>query len=98
MIDALKYAVEDLKSFYLEAAAAQPGRQADSTVHDNWFWDETTASTILLALRPILLESGDEYEAKIGERMLIPAAQRERKAAALNISDAAAADINRQLP
>lgn len=30
LVDTLKYATEDLKSFYLEAAAAQPGRQADS--------------------------------------------------------------------
>jgi hypothetical protein len=83
LIDTLKYATEDLKSFYLEAAAAQPGRQADSAELDNWFWDETTASTILFVLRPILMESGDEYAAKISERTLIPAAQRERKAAAL---------------
>jgi hypothetical protein len=81
LIDMLKYATEDLKSFYLEAAAAQPGHQANSTELDNWFWDETTASTLLFALRPILIESGDEYAAKTGARTLIPAAQLERKVA-----------------
>ena len=94
----LKYATEDLKSFFLEAAAAQPGRQADSAKLDNWFWDETTASTVLFALRPILMGSGDEYAAKVGDRTLIPAAQRERKAAALYPSDAAANKFSRQLP
>jgi hypothetical protein len=98
LVDTLKYATEDLKSFYLEAAAAQPGRQADSAALENWFWDETTASTVLFALRPILMESGDEYAAKIGDRTLIPAAQRERKAAALQFSDAAADESSRQLP
>ena len=98
LVDMLKYATEDLKSFYLEAAVAQPGRQADSAELDNWFWDEKTASAVLCALCPILMESGDEYNAKVGNRTLIPAAQRERKAAALYISDAAANKFSRQLP
>ena len=98
LVDTLKYATEDLKSFFLEAAAAQPGRQADSAKLDNWFWNETTASTVLFALRPILMGSGDEYAAKVGDRTLIPAAQRERKAAALYPSDAAANKFSRQLP
>lgn len=83
LVDTLKYATEDLKSFYLEAAAAQPGSHADSVELDNWFWGETTASTILFALRTILIESGDEYAAKTGAKMLIPAAQLERKAAVM---------------
>ena len=40
LVDMLKYATEGLKSFYLEAAVAQPGRQSDSAELDNWFWDE----------------------------------------------------------
>tara|TARA_E500000331_G_scaffold320651_1_gene334325 strand:+ start:1258 stop:1521 length:264 start_codon:yes stop_codon:yes gene_type:complete len=87
-----------LKSFYLEAAAAQPGRQADSAELDNWFWDETRASIVPFALRPFLMESGDEYAAKVGDRTLIPSAQPERKAAALYTSDAAANKFSRQLP
>ena len=94
----LKYATEDLKSFYLEAAVAKPGRQADIAKLDNWFWDETTASAVLFALCPIRMESGEEYTAKVGDRTLISAAQRERKAAALYISDAAANKFSRQLP
>jgi hypothetical protein len=98
LVDTLKYATSDLKDVYLEAATAQTGRQADSVDFDNCFWDETTASIILFTLRSIFMESGNEYAAKIGDRTLIPAVLRERKAAALHISDAAAADINRQLP
>lgn len=82
LVDTLKYATEDLKSFYFEAAAAQPGRQVDSAELDNWFWDETTAANVLFALRSILMESGDERAANIADRTLIPVAQRERKAAA----------------
>lgn len=40
----LKYAVEDLKSYYIEAVTAQPGQgQASSHKLETWFWDETLA-------------------------------------------------------
>jgi len=78
----LKYATEDLKSFYLEAAAAQPGAAAGSAELDTWFWDETTAARVLFALRPVLMESSDELLRQIGNRALIPVMQLERKAKA----------------
>lgn len=77
--DALKLATEDLKSFYLEAAAAQPGRRAGGAELENWFWDETTAGQVYFALRPILMESADESLRRMADRTLIPAAQRARK-------------------
>ena len=86
----LKKATEDLKSLNLEAAVAQPGRQADRA-------ELTKALIVLFALCPILMEGGDEYAAKVGYRTVIPAAQRESKAAALHISDAAANKFSRQL-
>lgn len=79
LIDTLKYAVEDLKSFYLESAAAQPGGRAGSVELDNWFWDETVAARVLFALRAALMAGNDDYAARVGDRTLIPAAQRERK-------------------
>lgn len=76
LADTLKYATEDMKSFYLEAAAAQPGRQADSTELDSWFWEETAAAQTLFALRAVLAEAEDEYTAQVAGRSLIPQSRR----------------------
>ena len=47
-----KLAIEDLKAYYLEAIAAQPGQQSISakTIAD-WFWQETTAAKILFTIQ-----------------------------------------------
>lgn len=79
LADCLKYASEDLKSFYLEAASAQPGHQAGTGELENWFWDETAAARVFYALRPILMKSEDDLTRLIGARALIPALQRERQ-------------------
>ena len=78
--DALKLATEDLKSFYLEAAAAQPGHRAGSADLENWFWDETTAGQVYFALRPILMAGADDSLRRMADRTLIPFTQRARKA------------------
>ena len=39
---ALNFAVDDLKAYYYEAVSAQPGRSLpDSSVLENWFWQDT---------------------------------------------------------
>ncbi len=54
----LKLAVEDLKAYYLEAVTAQPGQDvAASETLMNWFWLETKAGQLLLALRDALVAS-----------------------------------------
>ena len=46
-----RYAVEDLKAYYCEARAVQPGnRTADSTTLADWFWRETTAGRVGMTL------------------------------------------------
>ena len=47
--DTFKLAVEDLKAFYNESAAAQPGYASSKDVAD-WFWGQTSAGNMLLHL------------------------------------------------
>ena len=46
----LKFATDELKSFYLEAKLAQPGRHSAKSLQD-WFWFNTSGGELLLALR-----------------------------------------------
>lgn len=69
----LKLAVEDLKSYYIEGITAQPG-QADtsSRVLRDWFWDETVAGKVLLAVKKFCEASTDETMKMIGSHFLVP--------------------------
>jgi hypothetical protein len=77
----LKFAVDDLKAWYREAAAAQPGGNTGLAVGD-WFYGETVAGKALFALYPILNEMGkrldDPFMQTFGRVLLIPHAQRHR--------------------
>jgi hypothetical protein len=68
---ALKRACDDLKAYYYEAAAAQPGNLSPKAI-DNWFWRETAAAKALLAIREICLQSADESLKPLGGLGLIP--------------------------
>jgi hypothetical protein len=70
-------ASEDLKTFYMEAATAQPG-QASSRDLADWFWGETAAGALLLAMHPVCLESPDAGVRRIASAQLIPRAQAHR--------------------
>lgn len=70
----LKLVLEDLKAFYLEAAMAQPGRAGSQAVAD-WFWGETAAGEIMLALRGLLAEHADRDVAFVSQRLLVPQTQ-----------------------
>ncbi len=77
----LKFAVEDLKAFYREAASAQPGNNTGKQMN-NWFYGETAGGKALYALAPIikdLAEQRDDRFMKIfADRLLIPASQKAR--------------------
>lgn len=47
---ALKFATDELKAFYFEAKAAQPGRHTAASIQE-WFWFDTTAGEVFLRLR-----------------------------------------------
>ncbi|MBA7677695.1 hypothetical protein ES703_85957 [subsurface metagenome] len=73
LVFTLKYAVEDLKSYYIEGITAQPGQSgASSQVLQDWFWEETVAGKVLLALKKVLEASPDKMTSAFGGHFLVP--------------------------
>ena len=68
---AVKRACDDLKAYYYEAVAAQPGN-LDARAIETWFWTETAAARALLAIRDYCLKSSDESLKPLGKLSLIP--------------------------
>jgi hypothetical protein len=67
----LKFAVEDLKSYYIEGVTAQPGQEGvSSQVLTDWFWDETVAGKVLLALKKVCEARTDDLMAKMSARLI----------------------------
>lgn len=70
---ALKRACDDLKAYYYEAVAAQPGNlQAKDIEH--WFWHETAAARVFLAIQQVCLKSPDKSLMPLGKISLVPRA------------------------
>jgi hypothetical protein len=69
--DTLKLAVEDLKAFYYESAAAQPG-QASSHELARWLWDETTAGKLIRDISKASQSHTDDMVKIVGKFMLVP--------------------------
>lgn len=69
----LKQACDDLRAYYEEAAAAQPGGLGPTEVQD-WFYLQTVAGQVLLAVRALGLTHPDKSARAIAERVLIPRA------------------------
>ncbi len=74
---AVKRACDDLKAYYYEAAAAQPGNLAPQAI-EQWFWFDTAAAKALLAIREICLISDDPSLQPLGKLSLIPRAVTDR--------------------
>jgi hypothetical protein len=74
---ALKQATDDLRAYYLEAAAAFPD-PGPAAARKKWFWDETKLAKALLALQPKLAASADTQHKILGNLTLIPATERHR--------------------
>lgn len=68
---AVKRACDDLKAYYYEAAAAQPGNLAAKAI-DDWFWRDTAAARAFLAIREICINSTDESLKPLAKLSLIP--------------------------
>lgn len=72
----MKLAVEDLKAFYFEAAAGQPqGGAIGSKQLADWFWEETSAAKLFLALRSRLIASDDPALRLMGHNSVVPREQ-----------------------
>lgn len=71
--ETLRFAIEDIKAWYQEAATAKPGSPAARTLM-NWFWRETAVAQLMEQVRLKTAESEDTAVKMVGERQLVPAA------------------------
>ena len=70
----MRFAVDDLKAFCLEAAAAGTARPSSRQLGD-WFWEESAIGAALHALRERCLASEDERVKLIAGNFIVPAAR-----------------------
>ena len=70
----LKLAAEDLKAFYFEAVAGQPQPMTGRAAAD-WFWGETSAAELFVALRERCIADADPAHQLIGRNLLVPREQ-----------------------
>jgi fermentation-respiration switch protein FrsA (DUF1100 family) len=68
---ALRFAADDLKAFYVEAALAGGGKPSSKQLGD-WFWNDTAAGAAIFALRKAYLASPDERLKAIAGLFLVP--------------------------
>jgi hypothetical protein len=70
----LRFAVDDVKAYCLEAAAAGTAKPSSRQLGD-WFWNDTAAGAAIHALRAAHLESADERMKLIAGNFMVPAAR-----------------------
>jgi hypothetical protein len=70
----MRFAVDDVKAFCLEAAAAGTARPPSRQLGD-WFWNESAAGAALYALRDACLASDDDRLKLIAGNFIVPAAR-----------------------
>jgi len=75
--ETLRFACEDIKMWYFEAATAQPGETNSQAVAD-WFWGETSAGQLFLAVYPKILGNSDKGVRHVAASQFIPRAQEHR--------------------
>src|SRR4030042_1650267 len=69
----LKLAAEDLKAYYIEGVTAQPGQaNVSARVLQDWFWDETVAGEVLLAIKKACETSPDKMLNMMGSHFIVP--------------------------
>lgn len=67
----LRFAVDDLKAYYFEAALVGFAKPSSKQLGD-WFWNDTAAGAAIFALRKAYLTSADERLKTIGGLFLVP--------------------------
>jgi hypothetical protein len=70
----LRFAVDDLKAYYLEAGAAGAAKPSSRQLGD-WFWNATAAGAALHAIRAACLGSTDDRLKLIAGNFMVPAAR-----------------------
>jgi hypothetical protein len=71
---ALRFAIDDVKAYFLEAALA-PGGTPSSRQLGDWLWNETAAGQALFALRRANLDAADERLKLIASNFIVPGAR-----------------------
>lgn len=69
--DLVRFAAEDLKSYYFESAAAQPGAPGSQQL-TRWFWRDTAAARVLRALQARYAMEEDPAFKLLGQLLLVP--------------------------
>lgn len=70
----LKFAVDDLKAYYFEGITAQPGQESvSSQVLADWFWWETVAGKVLLAVKETGKTNEDDLMRTVSSKLIVPA-------------------------
>ncbi len=75
--EAFLHASHDLRSWFTEAAGAQPGAASSQALGD-WFWGETAAGALLLSLYPACRDSSDREIRQVARGFLVPRSQQHR--------------------
>jgi hypothetical protein len=68
----LRFLCDDIKAMYSEAAQAD-GRPPSSRQIDEWFWSETIAGRLLIAMRSMASQSENNALKTVGGRFFVPA-------------------------
>jgi len=69
----LKLAMEDVRAYYQEAAAARPG-SPDANVVQRWFWNETAAGRLFLAIQKACAASTEKSIQALSATSVVPRA------------------------
>ena len=70
----LRFAVDDLKAYYLEAAGSGSAKPSSLQLTD-WFWNETATGAAIHVLREVLQAHEDERLRLIVSNFMVPAAR-----------------------
>jgi hypothetical protein len=70
----VRFAVDDVKAYCLEAAAAGAAKPSSRQLGD-WFWNDTATGAAIHALREALQASEDERLRLIVSNFMVPAAR-----------------------
>ncbi|MGE0699616.1 MAG: hypothetical protein AB7O57_11005 [Hyphomicrobiaceae bacterium] len=76
----LRFASEDLKTWYLEAVAGSTRAKVSPEPAADWFWGETAAGALLLAIAVAARNHADPDVRRVAERTLVPRTQAHRLA------------------
>ena len=70
-VSRVRFAVDDIKAYYLEAATAVDGHPSSGQLHD-WFWEQTLAGALIREFQERVRTSVDKNQNLIADS-LVPA-------------------------